>query len=152
MHLHKRYHTRDQCNRCWKQKWMSCECWVWIAVRHLSLSPIISWISFVTCLVGCGWLSHSSSCVNEHRPHVSVCWVTMYSQPVYLIFGLYVCLDSKGDLWCFQWQCLITMGVISAALCICRRLNFIAFFHSITDAWTGAPCVCSLCGSQRAQN
>lgn len=69
-HLHKWYHTRDQCNQCGKQKWMQRECWVWMAVRHLCVSHIISWISFVAWLrpVGCGWVNHSSYHTNKHRP------------------------------------------------------------------------------------
>ncbi len=121
---------------------MQCECWVWMAVRHSSVSHIISWISFVMWLkpIGCRPVNHSSYHMKKHRPWwqcvESVCFT------VYLVCSEW--LESKRDLWCFNAQ---SSWLWSLLPCVSDEvLSFTGYFfsfHTISDVCaTAGICVC----------
>ncbi len=117
---------------------MQNECWVWMAVRHLSVSHIISWISFfmLNKPVGCRLVNHSSYHIQAQRP-MSACtkWATIFW--LFIRFEVSEWLESKSVLVFVRWQSSIIVAVISAALCISR------FFCTITDVC--APRCMRLC-------
>lgn len=94
-----------------------------MAVRHLSMSHIISWISY-SC-----WMQTSQPLLlspEQAQSPMSVCtkWVTIF----WPVCGLWV-VGVKERPLVFRWQCSIIVAVISAALCDYLMRLWVIFYY-----------------------